>query len=144
MIRYNITVTTLITQGQQKPLLILRDVMTFGDVGEEVKDFIAGSCATTLQKFMRLPEDISDNAYHVTYQTQVFTTTGERIKTLTDGQKRLTGMDKDGVHQFMDWAIQELRETANVIQLNAPTLSSELRKRNKWKTLFSLMFSSGG
>lgn len=144
MARYNITVMTLITQGRLKPILILKDVMTFGNVSEDVRDFIAGSCASTLQKFLRLPEDTSENAYHVSYQTQVFTLAGERIRTPTEGRKCLAGMDKDGVHQFMDWAIQELRETANVIQLNAPTLSSELRKRNKWRTLLSLIFSSGG
>jgi len=140
--RFNITVTTLITQGRQNPLLILRDTMTFGNVSEEVKDFIAGSCAATLQKFLRLPEDTSEDAFHVSYQTQVFTPAGEEIRMYTGGRKCLSGMDKAGVDQFMDWAVQELRLTVDLIKSTTTTHEAVLRKRDKWRTLFKLVFNS--
>ena len=109
---YDITVLTRISRGN---LRHARNETTFYGVGDSVKDFIAGSCKTTLTKLMKLPEDKSPSAWHLQYRTIVRESGSDLIYSDT---KLITfpGMDGVAMYEFKQWAVEQLRETIEAVE----------------------------
>lgn len=133
--RYDITVLTLISHGAAPHV---RDEITFHNVGDDVLDFVAGSCKATLFKLMKLPEDKGPFAWNLKYRTVVRKAGTAEVVSDT---KLITfpGMDGPGIRMFQDWAIEQLRETAAVVNaevINGPVAT---RRRNRFFTLIKLL-----
>lgn len=109
--KYDITVLTLIAHGSAPHV---RDEITFHNVSDDVREFVAGSCKATLFKLMRLPEDKGPSAWNLKYRTVVRKSGTPEVVTDT---KLITfpGMDGAGIRLFQDWAIDQLRETADAV-----------------------------
>lgn len=128
--KYDITVLTLIDHGSAPHV---RDEITFYNVGESVREFVAGSCKATLLKLMRLPEDKSPSAWNLKYRTVVRKSGTPEV--VTDTKLIIfPGMDGAGIRLFQDWAIDQLRETTDAVNAEiaagpvATTRSSLLSK----------------
>ena len=109
--KYDITVLTLIAHGSAPHV---RDEITFYNVGESVREFVAGSCKATLFKLMRLPEDKGPSAWNLKYRTVVRKSGTPEV--VTDTKLIIfPGMDGAGIRLFQDWAIDQLRETTDAV-----------------------------
>jgi hypothetical protein len=126
---YNITVLTLISQGN-KPHA--RDELVLYGVGESVKEFMADSCRMTLYKLMKLPECLDEDAWHLKYRTVVMEAGTERIVSDT---KLITfpAMTLDAMQDFKQWAVQELKATIAAVDAErAGQASSTNVRRRSW------------
>lgn len=135
--KYDITVTTLMSVGGRKHF---EDVITFYDVCDEVKDFVAGSCKLVLGKLIRLPEDKSDQAYILQYRTRVLKA---GTKEVISDTKLITfpAMDRAGAVMFKTLAIEELKLTADLINKNLDKSPLATDKRNKFMTLLEMILT---
>lgn len=134
---YDITVLTLISQGKTSHV---KDEITFYNVGESVREMIAGSCKTTLFKLMKLPEDKSPDAWNLKYRTVVkkagthFTVSDTKLITFP-------GMDHNGIKEFKAWAIQQLEETNLAIENAQHYEPVVTKKRNALLTFYKLLWT---
>ncbi|CAB4172558.1 hypothetical protein UFOVP935_41 [uncultured Caudovirales phage] len=137
--KFDITVLTLIAQGDQRHA---SDQITFYGVGESVRDFVAGSCKTTLGKLLMLPEDKSPDAWHLKYRTVVKdSATGKQVS----DTRLITfpGMTRGNCVDFQRWAVKQLSETIDVIEeaAAAPASTDVLLPRNKLLTLIKMLWT---
>lgn len=137
MNEYDITVLTLISKGITSHV---KDEITFYNVGESVREMIAGSCKTTLMKLMKLPEDKSPEAYNLKYRT-VVKEAGTHF--IVSDTKLITfpGMDAEGIKEFKKWAIQQLQETNLAIEQEQLEGPKATKKRNKLLTFCKLLWT---
>lgn len=133
--RYDITVLTLISHGTAPHV---RDEITFHNVGDDVREFVAGSCKGTLFKLMRLPEEKGPFAWNLKYRTVVRNAGTAEVVSDT---KLITfpGMDGPSIRMFQDWAIEQLRETAAVVNAEVIAGPVATHRRNRLFTLINLM-----
>lgn len=134
---YDITVLTLISQGT-KPHA--KDEITFYGVGETTRDFIAGSCKSTLFKLMKFPEDTTNDAWNLKYRTVVRIAGSEKIVSDT---KLITfpGMDGSSILEFKRWAIKELQEIVDIINTEMTIDTPAIKKRNILLTLLKMLWT---
>jgi len=140
MNRYDITVLTLIDQNGVRKAA---DQITFFGVGDDVREFIAGSCRVTLGRLLRLPEDKSECAWNLKYRTVVLD--AETKKRVSD-TKLITfpSMSREHMGEFQRWAVQQLTETIEAIEeedAEPVSATTKLHKRNKLLTIFKLFMT---
>lgn len=135
--RYDITVITLMSAGGKRHFA---DHITFYDVGDEVRDFVAGSCKTVLGKLMRLPEDTSEDAYVLQYRTKVVEAGTD---TIVSDTKMITfpAMDQAGAVLFKQLAIEELALTAELINEHLGTHTPATKRRSGLLTFLNMVFT---
>lgn len=129
--RYDITVLTLISQGR-KPHA--RDEITFYDVGDSVKQFIAGSCKSTLFMLMKLPEDKSTDAWNLKYRT-VVRQAGTDITVSDTKLITFPGMDDPSIRMFKLWAAEQLVETIHAVDNEREAGIAATKKRSLFLTM---------
>lgn len=134
---YDITVLTLISQGS-KPHA--KDEITFYSVGESVRDFIAGSCKSTLFKLIKLPEDTTPDAWNLKYRTVVRVAGQEKVVSDT---KLITfpGMDGPAIAEFKKWAIEQLQETVEAVETEMLIAPDATKRRNRFLTLLKALWT---
>ena len=132
---YDITVVTLINHGGRREAA---DQITFYSVGDHVRELIAESCRVTLMKLLRQPEDRSPDAWNLQYRTLVRDhNTGETLR----DTKLITfpGMSREQIVEFQKWAVQQLSETIDAIDLERSGHDKPvLHKRSATMTLLRL------
>lgn len=136
--KYDITVLTLIDEGGSKRV---GDQITFYEVGESVREFLALSCRDTLFKLMKFPEDTSPNAWNLKYRTVV---TDARTKRQISDTKLITfpSMSRQHMVEFQRWGIQQLSETVDAIEADrGDAAAPKVRKRNSALALVKLFLS---
>lgn len=132
---YDITVLTLISHGN---IPHARDEITFYGVGDYVKDVISESCAVTLLKLLKLPEDKSTDAWRLRYRTIVRESGCDLI--YSDKGLTFPGMDGKSMVEFKQWAIGQLKETVDAVNAELDQGPVATKKRNKLLTLFKMIF----
>lgn len=132
---YDITVVTLINHGGRREAA---DQITFYRVGDHVRELIAESCRVTLMQLLRQPEDRSPDAWNLQYRTLVRDhNTGETLR----DTKLITfpGMSREQIVEFQKWAVQQLSETIDAIDLERSGHDKPvLQKRSVAMTLLRL------
>jgi hypothetical protein len=134
--KYDITVITMMTKGANPHF---DDVIKFYGVGEAVREFIAGSCKSTLMKLVNLPEDKSEDAYTLQYRT-VVREAGTYIVVSDSTLVEFPKIDRDGAIEFKTMALEELKATVDLINAELPDPLTVPKPRNKLLCLIKLLW----
>ena len=138
--RYDITVMTIIERYGKTDTF---DQLTVYDVGETVKEWLADSCRVTLNRLIRLPEDKSEGAYHLSYRTVVRDAGTGEVVLPSAGVIRFPPMSREHIVEFQRWAVSQLNELISIRDSEVENHNPDLVQNSLAKNLFKVVKQVG-